>query len=198
MKTAERADARAATAIATLRNKIGNGESSYFGGVFFARADNDQVRLNSIKIHDPVKARPTEIVVKVPKPANIPDTTVALNTGPQVNTLADIQGRIVETSSIFLSGSVQAQWEELRRNGLDLFVGPAQVARGATQTPLLASVIVPHPSSPETRPFRSHHGRQWPSISASGRRLASEPAVAPGGRGALVTSPESPKPSLKS
>ena len=50
MKTAERADARAATAIATLRNKIGNGESSYFGGVFFARADNDQVRLYSIKI----------------------------------------------------------------------------------------------------------------------------------------------------
>jgi hypothetical protein len=30
-------------AIATLRNKIGDGESNFFGGIFFVRADNSEI-----------------------------------------------------------------------------------------------------------------------------------------------------------
>jgi hypothetical protein len=74
------------TAIATLRKRVGAEDSNYFGGIFFARFDNDKV-----------------------------------------NTLADIRGKIVETSSILLTGSAHPQWEELRRNNLDLFVDTAQV-----------------------------------------------------------------------
>ncbi len=81
------------TAIATLRNKVGTGESNYFGGIFFARFDNDKV-----------------------------------------NALADIKNKIVETSSILLTGSAHPHWGELRANNLDLFVDTAQV-------------LFPHPPS---------------------------------------------------
>jgi hypothetical protein len=40
---ADAANFVAALAIATLRNKVGKGESHYFGGVFFTRADNTAI-----------------------------------------------------------------------------------------------------------------------------------------------------------
>ncbi len=74
------------SAIATLRNNVGGGESSNFGGIFFARSDN-----------------------------------------AGINVLADMRGKVVEASSILLTGAGQAQWEEMRRSHLDLLVDPAQV-----------------------------------------------------------------------
>jgi hypothetical protein len=76
----------AVQAIATLRNKVGAGESSYFGGIFFTRFDDQAI-----------------------------------------NCLADIRGKLVAASSIQLMGAGQAQWAEMRAEGLDLLVDPAKV-----------------------------------------------------------------------
>ncbi len=36
-------------AIATLRNKVGDGESNFFGGIFFVRSDSDINKISDMK-----------------------------------------------------------------------------------------------------------------------------------------------------
>ena len=69
----------------TLREKVGDSESSSFGGVIFARADNDKIQ-----------------------------------------TVHDVNNRIVIASSIYEMGSGPMQWEEMRSNGEDLLFAPSQ------------------------------------------------------------------------
>ena len=75
-----------ASAVVTLRNKVGETESSSFGGVIFARADNDAIQ-----------------------------------------TVYDVNNRIVIASSVYDMGSGPMQWEEMRAAGEDLLFAPSQV-----------------------------------------------------------------------
>jgi hypothetical protein len=77
----------AASAVVTLRNKVGDAESSSFGGVIFARADNKNIQ-----------------------------------------TVSDVNNRIVIASSVYDMGSGPMQWEEMRAAGEDLLFAPSQVS----------------------------------------------------------------------
>ena len=69
----------------TLRNLVGDAESNSFGGVIFARADNNLVQ-----------------------------------------TVQDVENRIVIASSIYDMGSGPMQWEQMRAFGEDLLFAPSQ------------------------------------------------------------------------
>ncbi len=82
-----------ASAVVTLRDKVGDSESSSFGGIIFARADNNNIQ-----------------------------------------TVHDVNNRIVIASSIYEMGSGPMQWEEMRTNGEDLLFAPSQ-ARPSSPAP---------------------------------------------------------------
>ena len=75
------------SAVVTLRNLVGDTESNSFGGVIFARADNDLVQ-----------------------------------------TVQDVDNRIVIASSVYEMGSGPMQWEQMRAAGEDLLFAPSQAS----------------------------------------------------------------------